>query len=126
LYIICNYSKSELMYLYHHVVCILFLQEFPYINDSNLYYIYCIGEVSNFFTYVVYDFIKRDISKHIITKTKYVQVFWYIYFRVFCFTYHIFSKRDSYLKLNMYNQFGGFTIYLLGLVWTINQIKILV
>ena len=126
IYIICNYSKTELLYLYHHLICILMLLEFQKLNDYELYYIYGIGEVSNFFTYIVYDMIKLSISKLIVNKIKYVQVLWYIAFRVICFTYFIYDKHQSYSQMKLYNQLGGLSIYCMGILWTFNQVKNLI
>ena len=95
-------------------------------NNDELYNIYGIGEISNFFTYIVYDMLKIGVSKVIVNKIKYIQVLWYSFFRVICFTYLIYSKSDAYLQLKLYTIIGGFTIYCLGLGWSFNQLRLLV
>lgn len=126
IYILLNYSKAEKLYLYHHIICISFLLEFQQLNEYDLYYIYGIGELSNFFTYIVYDMIKMGISKIIVDKIKYIQLLWFSFFRVLCFTYFIYSKSESYLKLKYHSQIGGLTIYCLGLGWSFNQLRLLI
>jgi len=121
-----NCWKKEFMYIYHHFVSILLLLEFDKFKQYELYQIYCIAEVSNFFSYIVYEMLKNGSSQKIIIKLKYAQVMWYVYFRVFYFTYFIFSKYNLYTNLKLYNQLGGFSIYLLGLGWTFNQYKLLI
>jgi len=124
--ILVNCWKKEFMYIYHHFVSILLLLEFDKFKQYELYQIYCIAEVSNFFSYIVYEMLKNGSSQKIIIKLKYAQVMWYVYFRVFYFTYFIFSKYNLYTNLKLYNQLGGFSIYLLGLGWTFNQYKLLI
>ena len=126
IYILIKYLKNDFIYIYHHIVCISLLFEFENINEYDLYYIYCIAEVSNFFLYIVYEMLKNNTLQTKLIKLKYVQVLWYMYFRVICFTYYIYSKRNSYSLLKSYNQLGGFSIYCIGLIWTINQIKLLI
>lgn len=125
-YILFNFSKSEIMILYHHIVCISFLLELNELNEYNLFYTYGIGELSNFFTYIVYDMLKLDISKTIVNNAKKIQIMWYTFFRVIYFTYLFYSKYDLYLLLNGYNQLGGLSIYCLGLLWTFNQARFLI
>lgn len=126
MYILFNFSKSEILYLFHHIICISFLLEFNKLNEYDLFFTYSVGELSNFFTYIVYDMLKLDISKNIINNIKKIQIIWYTFFRAICFTYFIFSKYESYLLLNWYNKIGGFSLYCLGLVWTCNQARLLV
>ena len=126
IYIVFNYSKSEKIYLYHHLICILFLLEFNQLNLYELYYIYGVGELSNIFTYIVYDMLKSDTSQLIVNKVKYIQILWYIFFRVICFTYFIYSKSDAYFQLKIHSQIGGLLIYCMGLVWSYNQVRSLV
>ena len=80
--------KQEWAYLYHHFVCLVMLSQFHYNIDVTLITtILFLGELSNFFNYVVYHMIKSEnYSENNILIASILQLIWFAYFRVYKFT----------------------------------------
>lgn len=131
-YIFYNKKWNEYLYIYHHFVVLYMLYEL-YITHLNIYIdLLHIGEVSNYFNYIVYILINTENKVYIsnryctyVSKYKYsnlidifkgLQYLWYLYFRVYIYSQYIlfasYKITNQLLLLNLY------TIYILGLIWT--------
>lgn len=115
--------KQEWAYLYHHFVCLVMLSQFHYNIDVTLITtILFLGELSNFFNYVVYHMIKSEnYSENNILIASILQLIWFAYFRVYKFTglfVHNIKNFTSYILF-----FLLFTIYIMGFVWGWGQLR---
>lgn len=121
-YNIKNKNLKEILYIYHHCVSLLALNQSLYnINTLEINKLFFYGEASNFFNYIVYHAIKYEYSKKYIILFKTLQIINFSYFRIFLFTEMIFST--LYLIKNKFLALNLFIIYILGLFWGIKQIK---
>lgn len=115
------YTKAP--YIFHHVMMIL-LHYYAYTSENTYEYInmYYYGELSNFFTYTTYHFIKTN-NKQMVYISSLCQCVWFTIFRVFVYSYFlihylVFSSLDSiFMKLFCP------VIYLMGLMWGYNLWK---
>ena len=118
---VCFYK--EWIYAYHHLSCILFLFESHQKGLSLVYNMFCIGELSNFWMYIIYDLLKQGYDKKIIKSLKFVQLLWYAYFRIYRFTWFVIENNQIVLEMKFYNVIGLYSLYFLGIGWTHYQIR---
>lgn len=125
LYIIASKNyKKEAMYIYHHIVLLLTLNYINLNEDVEKYIdLIFIGELSNFFTYIVYHLIKTNFNKIIINRVKFIQFIWFLYFRGYILTYRTIKHYPLIKSIIMKNLL--LSIYFLGIMWIISQFKIL-
>ena len=118
-----NYKK-EAIYIYHHIVLLLTLNYINLNEDVEKYIdLIFIGELSNFFTYIVYKLIKTNFNKIIINIFKFIQFIWFLYFRGYILTYRTINHYPLIKSIIMKNLL--LSIYFLGIMWIISQFKIL-
>ena len=92
-YILSNGLWNEYMFIYHHLVSLLALNELYHDNNTNIIIkIFGYAEASNFFNYIVYHMIKKKYPKKILLFTKTLQVIWFTYFRMYLFTPLIYNN----------------------------------
>ena len=122
-YILLNCYQKEKLYIYHHLVMIIFLKELQETHSSLLLKILYIGELSNFFTYIVYDLIKKNATEDIILILKYIQFIWFVNFRIVyssCLLFTNYEKLFTY-----YSCFPILSLYCIGYIWMFKQSKLL-
>ena len=115
------YRKAP--YIFHHVMIIL-LHYYAYTSENTYEYVnmFYYGELSNFFTYTTYHFIKTK-NEHMAYASSLFQCVWFTVFRVLVYSYFmiyyvIFSSVDSiFMKLFCP------VIYVMGLMWGYNLWK---
>ena len=90
---------------------------------ANQYNMFCIGELSNFWMYIIYDLLKQGYDKKIIKSLKFVQLLWYAYFRIYRFTWFVIENNQIVLEMKFYNVIGLYSLYFLGIGWTHYQIR---
>lgn len=117
-------SKSDYVYVVHHIISILFL-EYIYLDttlpfNNTLLILYCLGEVSNFFTYIVYHMIKAKYSNQQIYKYKICQCIWFSFIRVVVYTYYM--PKFIYNINNNLMLIAGVILYGYGIYWSVLQI----
>jgi len=122
LFLIYNNKGRELyMYIYHHLVSIFILvlasREHPY----EYIHIFYIGELSNFFNYIVYHLIKKKVSFTITNIIKIVQLFWFSYYRVYILL--LMGINYTYVFDNLYFILILWSIYFMGIFWALGQFK---
>lgn len=122
--IIIKRNWGNWVYIYHHSICLYMLYQLK--HSINLYIIIDIlhiGELSNFFNYIVYYLIKANYKNNIIIPFKIIQLLWFAYFRVYIMTgillnyFPIFENRIFAYILS--------SIYFMGLLWGWGQFNIL-
>lgn len=128
--------KQNIPLLYHHFITLYILYYIYNGNVAQSYFLtnlFFMGELSNFFNYVVYHYLKvRDTPE---TQTKQLkllqltQVGWFSYFRLYLFSsqlhsiyydqrmYDLFQSLPYFLQFNMLMMFG------LGFVWIQGQCR---
>ena len=111
------------LYMYHHAVSIYLL--FLSIQSHSYEYIsiFYIGELSNFFNYIMYYLIKKQYSKVIINITNIIQLLWFSYWRVYILllmgiNYFNILFEDSFFILILL-----WSVYVMGVFWTFGQYK---
>ena len=114
-------KRNEKLYLYHHIVMLYLLGNIYFnINVKELLFIFFIGEISNFFNYIVYHMIKIKTKKNILSIFKIIQFLWFSYFRLYiltpCITKFYNVLESDFLYYNL------IIIYLIGLKWCIKQL----
>lgn len=113
---------NDIAYIYHHFVCVYMLSTFNNGIDVHLISkILYIGEMSNFFNYIVYYMIKLNYSKNNIKIMKTFQLLWFSYYRVYYFTSILitdFTKFNDRLLV-----WFMISIYIMGLLWGWGQVK---
>ena len=124
LYILYNKNWNEIAYIYHHLVCLLCLNNlYNNINQIEFIDIFFYGELSNFFNYIVYHLIKNNAIRYKILIFKIIQTIWFSYFRIYIFSnllnQYFFLLKDRFLAYNLV------IIYLMGIGWGINQVTLL-
>ena len=110
-------------YIFHHIMLIL-LHYYAYTSENTYEYInmFYYGELSNFFTYTTYHFIKTK-NENMAYVSSLFQCIWFTIFRVFVYSYFfihfvMFSSIDSiFMKLFLP------CIYVMGLMWGYNLWK---
>lgn len=123
LYIISNSLKNESLFIYHHLVCLyMYYNIYQDKYSSILLDMIYIGELSNFFNYIIYDFIQQKKEKTFIYRiVRYIQWIWFSYFRLIHMTFlaytYYFKIYDSILRFNL------LLIYYMGIVWSFKQYK---
>ena len=114
--------KRNLVYIYHHIVCLLMLYEFSMLNNldiiTNLFFV---GELSNFFNYIVYHLIKVKSNKLKIFGFQILQLIWFGIFRVYYFSIVFIGYFTSIENRILAYMLGS--IYLMGFVWGWGQFK---
>jgi hypothetical protein len=115
------YKKTP--YIYHHIMMVL-LHYYAYTSENTYEYIniFYYGELSNYFTYATYHFIKTKREQMAYISSLF-QCVWFTIFRVFAYSYFIlhylvFSSVDS-----IFMKFFLFGIYLMGLMWGYNLLN---
>lgn len=128
IYILQNNIKQkklqEVLYIYHHLVCLYALKEFKINNSLEINNLFKIGELSNIVNYLVYYLIKKNFDIKYINCVKFFQIINFTYYRIFIFTYKIFEY--YYVINNRFLLYNLIAIYILGLIWGYNQIKFFV
>ena len=118
--ILYNKEWSNSLYIYHHIVCLYTLNELVNNNNSSLINeIFLIGEVSNFFNFIVYHIIKIKVKTYIINILKVIQLIWFSFFRLIWITYIIFNNFLSIQNRVFFHIL--LTIHLLSVVWVYKQ-----
>ena len=116
--------KEEWAYLYHHFVILFMLYQLNNKVDTYLLTnILFLGELSNVFNYIVYYMIKTKDSKKNILIISTIQMIWFIYFRVYKFTEYIIMNLSQFQKNNYLLVAFLLTIYIMGFMWGIGQMK---
>lgn len=122
--IIIRRNWANWAYIYHHSICLYMLYQFKYsINLVIITHILHIGELSNFFNYIVYYLLKAKYENRIIIPFKIIQILWFAYFRIYIMTgilfnyFPIFENRVFAYILS--------SIYFMGLLWGWGQFTIL-
>ena len=114
--------KKNFVYIYHHIVCLLMLYEFSMLNNldiiTNLFFV---GELSNFFNYIVYHLIKVKSNKLKIFGFQILQLIWFGIFRVYYFSIVFIGYFTSIENRILAYMLGS--IYLMGFVWGWGQLK---
>ena len=124
-YIFLKRYWNEYMFIYHHFVCLLALNELYYgINTELLFRIFYYGEASNFFNYIVYHMIKKNYNKKYLLITKSLQVSWFSYYRIYLFTELLYN--NVHLIENKFLAYNLVVMYGLGLFWGIKQFLALI
>ena len=115
------YKKAP--YIFHHIMMLL-LHYYAYTSENTYEYVnmFYYGELSNYFTYSTYHFIKTK-NEQMAYISSLFQCVWFTAFRVFAYSYFllhyfIFSSVDS-----MFMKFFLFGIYLMGLMWGYNLLN---
>lgn len=117
-------SKHEKLYLYHHAVC-LYLLLYIYLGRYVDVLTRCmfIGELSNVYNYVVYDYIQqrkinptRYISQRIKSVTR-IQTVWFILMRCYVFTRMLIN--ESYKIQQMFLLLHLYMVYAMGVLWSV-------
>ena len=122
-YILLNSIKTEKLYLYHHLVMFVFLNELYNSKSALLLHVLYIGEVSNIFTYIVYDLIKRNYFDDILFVFKFIQLIWFSFFRLFYTTNLLFYNFDEFYTFVSF--YPLLSLYFLAYVWSFTQLKYL-
>lgn len=115
-YIVFNKHKSDAMYVLHHVLAILYLNEMSQEQSYLLFHWYGIAELSNLFTYIVYDLIKIGYSDTFLHKIKFVQLCWFTFFRVIYTTYILIYYCNYMIQLKSF--FSIISLVMLGYTWS--------
>jgi hypothetical protein len=115
------YKKAP--YIFHHIMTLL-LHYYTYTSENSYEYvnIFYYGELSNFFTYATYHFIKTN-NEQMAYVSSLFQCVWFTIFRVFVYSYFllhyiVFCSMDS-----MFMKFFLLGIYLMGLMWGYNLLN---
>jgi len=123
IFILLYSLKREQLYLYHHGVMFVVLKELHHKEQNILVSILKIGELSNFFTYIVYDMLKQNIVFYI-EIVELIQLLWFGYFRIYISTILLFSKFNILKELLSF--YPLLSLYSLGYIWTFGQFKKLI
>uniref|UniRef100_A0A6C0IXX4 TLC domain-containing protein n=1 Tax=viral metagenome TaxID=1070528 RepID=A0A6C0IXX4_9ZZZZ len=122
IYILINRDYNDLMFIYHHIICLLALNSMINNNDSEIINkVFFFGEASNFFNYVVYHCIKLDYLKKNIIFLKILQFLWFFYFRMILISQTIYEEFN-----NLNNKYFGYvllSIHVLSFLWMSKQFK---
>lgn len=133
--ILVNMDKDSLVYLYHHGVTLYILYGINFGNFQQAYflaYLFHLGELSNFFNYIVYHCIKnKSLPERSLQLRglKCVQLAWFMYFRVYLFTVSLYrsffryNENDILLDLPYFLQANMIMLYLMGFVWVHGQVR---
>lgn len=122
IYILLNKDFNDLIYIYHHIICLFALNSLTNNSDSKIINkLFYYGEASNFFNYIVYHCIKLNYSKKSLTFLKIVQFLWFFYFRMILISKSIYTDFNSID--NKYLAYVMLTIYILSFVWLSKQFK---
>ena len=108
------------MYIYHHLITILLLL-LAYNSEHSYEYmnLFHLGELSNFFNYIVYHLIKSKYSIVLTSLIKVIQLVWFSYIRIYLLLFigyeysFIFNSKVFITIL--------WIIYVLVVVWSIKQ-----
>ena len=125
IYILYNKDCKDLIFIYHHIICLIALNSLIKNNNSEIINkIFFLGEASNFFNYITYHCIKFNYFKNNLIILKIVQFIWFFYFRMIMislYIYHDFHKLDN-------KKFGYLllTVHILSFLWIYNQFKYIV
>lgn len=120
--IIIRKKWNDLAYIYHHSVCLYILNDYNNnINKELILNLLYIGELSNIFNYIVYDFIHKKYNLFIIYIFKIIQLLWFTYYRIYYFSYFILIYYSIYK--NTFICYILLSIYLMGYIWGYGQIK---
>ena len=123
-YMIYNKIKSDYPYIIHHIFSMIYLYEMYTIQSYKMSQWFSIGEVSNFFNYIVYDLIKLNYDSNIINNFKIIQLCWFSYFRVWYFSKIFYYNYNEIKMLESYYIILG--LYSMGFIWTAGQIRKLI
>ena len=120
LYILYNKEWSNSLYVYHHLVCIYALNELVNNNNCSLINeVFLVGEISNFFNFIVYHTIKIKVKTYVINSLKLIQLLWFSFFRLIWLTNIIYN--NFLIVENREFVYIVLTIHLLSIVWIYKQ-----
>tara|TARA_B100000963_G_scaffold168581_1_gene146461 strand:- start:30 stop:722 length:693 start_codon:yes stop_codon:yes gene_type:complete len=133
--IIIKDLKKEIMYVYHHVIALLMLNELFFAEQLFVDMVYPIlvsAELCNIPLYISYYIIKtyplvgdaenkiKNIRKIIYAKA--IQIFVFVVIRVIYYSYLFFYTLED-IPRNKYFKGAICTIYVMGIFWLFNQTK---
>ena len=120
LYILYNKEWNNSLYIYHHLVCLYALNNLVNNNNCSLINeIFLIGEISNFFNFIVYHAIKIKVKTYIINCLKVIQLLWFSFYRLIWITNIIYN--NFLIVENRVFVHILLTIHLLSIVWVYKQ-----
>ena len=110
-----EYNRPEWVYIYHHVVSVLFLLSK---NIQMVREIFMDAELSNIPTYIVYHKLHTNKDS---APAKQFQLGWFFYFRIVIFSQYVYRYYENTFLMN-----NLLAIYLLGLYWFVKRLSALV
>lgn len=116
LYIILTDIHKELLYIFHHLCSLYVINDIYENNNQYLATVFNYGEISNFFTYIIYDLIQIKANENLINKLKWIQFIWFFLIRVLLFTKIIIYDYDEII--NLQSRYAIFGLYIMGITWT--------
>ena len=120
LYILYNKEWSNSLYIYHHLVCLYALNELVNNNNCSLINeVFLIGELSNFFNFIVYHTIKMKVKTYVINSLKVIQLLWFSFFRLIWITNIVYN--NFLIVENRVFVYILLTIHFLSIVWVYKQ-----
>lgn len=123
LYLIFTNFLKELPYIYHHIICLVMLNQFNNnINKLLIPKLLYIGELSNLIFYIVYYMINTKQNKYIMNTVRIFQMLWFIYYRFYYFGWIIFTYGYDYKNKIVFSFL--ISLYLLGYIWGFGQFKL--
>jgi hypothetical protein len=111
-------NQKSISYIYHHLITIWLL--FSIHKFNFLLFVFYLGEISNFWNYIVYDLYKINFDENKLLIIKKIQVLWLIYFRGILFSHYIYNYYGESKQQNHYLTYNLIVIYLLGIIWFSN------
>lgn len=128
LFIIYNSLKYktllEPLYIFHHLVSIYYLNTILHLEShyyQNCYLLfYSIAEISNYPNYIIYHLLKTNY-KCDFYPIRLFQLLWFSSIRIIYFTYFIYYYSYMYYTQGYFFYSLLFSMYLLGIFWSINQ-----
>ena len=122
--IVIHKDFNDLMFIYHHIICLLALSSLIKGESSEIINkVFFLGEASNFFNYITYHCIKSNYFKNNIIILKIIQFVWFFYFRIILISETIY--RDFHKLHNVYFGYTLLTIHALSFLWISKQFKII-
>lgn len=120
--IIINKEWKDWAFIYHHYICLLMLWNlYNGLDVEMIANLFFVGELSNFFNYVVYHMIQTEYSKYHISLVQIVQFSWFVIFRVYYFSTIFFEYYNNFTS--RFLAFLLISIYIMGLLWGWGQLK---
>ena len=116
-------GKIDYNVLYHHLVILYILKQLLVTNNYNEIILdsYLVGELSNISIFITYHMIKNKYSLYSINISKFLQIIFYGYCRVYLlstYMYNYYNIVDNYIVLFILS-----SVYSLGILWWLIQIN---